>query len=67
VDVGRHLIRIIQSPDADEFDAIGLDPGVERERRARLTLTPATVAAVREQGPRDHAIPDRAAISAAFD
>jgi hypothetical protein len=48
-------------------DAIGFDHRVQREGRPRLTLAPAAMAAVDEERPTEHAIPDLAAVAAPFE
>src|SRR5262249_40059586 len=49
----------------DEQDAVSLHESVQRERRARLTLTPPAVAAVHHEGSPDHAVTHGAARAAA--
>jgi hypothetical protein len=49
-----------------QFDAVGLDHGVERKRSAGLALAPAAVAAMHEERPRRHAIAHLATGAAAF-
>src|SRR5450755_933571 len=51
----------------EDDDAVGLDQGVERERRARLALAPAAVAAVHDQRRARHPIANRAAGAAALE
>jgi len=51
---------------AQRGDSISFDQGVERERRAGLTLTPAAVAAMHHKRRRLYAVPDGATVAAAL-
>jgi hypothetical protein len=48
-------------------DAVCLDHGIERERRAALSLAPATMTTMYEKWWRCHAIADKGAVAATIE